>query len=232
MADEPRTRRPKSATKAAILDAAKRRVIEDGLPELLTVRLTDVLEELQLTTGAAYQIWASQQEFQKELLREVVSDFAFAGPQSLPNGGDLAADMSQEERIRKLGQAYFDYFTARSEFFVALQAWTVKDPSDQLTQSVRTGYSIVHNQFAQFFQFSLQRYGRRIREPFSIDDAMTLVTACTEGLALRHRFEPDAVITAGGTHLFSEALLAILERFTEPIEGDGPTPEARDGDPS
>ena len=68
-----------------------------------------------------------------------------------------------------------------------------------------------------------------MRGGFRIDDLVVSSSAVGEGIALRHRIQPDAlrediVIEPDGAdwHVFGTCLMALIQHYTEPI----PHPEA------
>lgn len=219
---EPRQRQPKHLTKRAILTAAKRRLMAEGLPETLNLKVSAALEELGLTTGAAYQIWSNQAEFQRDLLLEIVADFDYADSTSTSISLDEFGADDVEARIRTIANAYLEFFRSRPEFFVALPAWGVKEPSESLRDAVVEGYAKVDDDFVKQFTLFHQVAGKRIKPGFSIYDLMVVVGALTEGLALRGKFDPSALTSNADVPLYGEALMALWNHFTEDDPGEEP----------
>lgn len=191
---------------------------EQGTSERIDVRLSAVLERMDLTSGAAYNIWGSQDEFQNDLAAELATNFAWAGPDLMETSIDVTADPIDE--LRRLADQYFDAFTSSETYFMTLRFWGVKEPSNRLSTAIRDGYALNREAWADFYGLGIEFAGRRFRSPFTIDDLVAAITATTEGCAIRHRFEPDPLRLAEDRHLYSEILVAVLLHFTEPIPTD------------
>ena len=105
-----------------LLETARQVMLEDGLPEGTNIKLTSVLEKAGLTTGAAYQVWKSQQVFQEDLALYIAREFEWARP-----NGDrgalrdmLADDPSLEVGVRRAALYYYDAIVNRPEFLLSL----------------------------------------------------------------------------------------------------------------
>ena len=207
-------RRPKEQTRQAILDEARRMLLEQGTSERIDLRLSTVLERMDLTSGAAYNIWTNQDEFQRDLAMELARNYEWAGPRPTELSIDLDADDPTDE-LRRLADRYFDAFTGADEFFMTLRFWGTKQPSEELVNAIREGYELNRTAWTEVYQAGLEWSGRRMRPPFTIDDLVVALAAVVEGCALRHRFEPESVEVGGERHLHSEMVVAVLRHFTE-----------------
>jgi AcrR family transcriptional regulator len=223
-------RRPKEATRQTLLEAGRQLLIERGLPEALPVRLADVVERAGHTTGAAYQIWESQQDFQEELALYVAQTFEWATPtESLSDDTDLPPmdELSFAEAVATTGRRYFETFVAKEDLYVAIYLWSVRNRTQKLNTAIAKGYDTVHDESVALFEAFLELHHRRIRPPYTIDDLAVAVTGVTEGLALRHRIQPGRIRThirreGEPWHLYSVVLQALLDHFTEPAQ---PSPD-------
>jgi len=188
-------------------------MIDDGAPEQVHLRLSNVLQHMGLTSGAAYNIWSSQGDFQHDLAHHLISEYSWAGPDQNEVKLDFDADPTDE--IRRLAELYLDSLTNDTQFYLTLRFWGVKDPSAELIASVKDGYANNHDLWRFFYSLGFQWAGLRIRDGYTIDDFVVMATLVTEGAALRHRFEPERLRTADGSNLYSEALVALVGHFTE-----------------
>jgi hypothetical protein len=203
-------RRPKLQTKQAILDTAVEMIDSDGIPERVDLRLSSVLGRMGLTTGAAYNIWANQEEFQRDLGLALLSDLSWAGPEV--NAIDFEPrDNDPEAELKRLAKLYFKALTSRERYFVALQFWGVRQPSADLQDAILQGFRSNEERWAQFYSLGLDWAGLQLRSPFTMAEFANAVAMVTEGAAIRHRFDPEAL----ESDLYSEMLVAILRHFTE-----------------
>ncbi len=214
--DQPARRRPKQQTRREILGTARQMLIDDGATEQIDLRLSTVLDHMGLTSGAAYNIWASQAEFQHDLAHHVIGEYSWAGPDQ----NDIKIDFDAEpmDEIRRLAELYLDSLTDDTQFYLILKIWGVKNPSPELQASVRASYAANHDMWRFFYKVGFEWAGRRMRAGYSLDDFVVMATMVTEGAALRHRFEPERILSRDERNLFSEILVAMVERFTEPVD--------------
>lgn len=220
-----RPKRTREQTKERLLVAARAWLLANGRANPVDIRLSDVLRNEGLTTGAAYQIWQSQDEFRRDVALHLASEFEWATTDVV---GERVAEMvaagaTREECLEAAARLYFEHFVANDEYYIVLQLFSVNDPSPELTAALRRGYDLVHQSFLVYLERSFLAQGRRVLAPFELDDLAVLAAALTEGLALRHRVQPERIRTdigadesgEGGWHLFSSGLEALSERFTE-----------------
>ncbi|MEM7337627.1 MAG: hypothetical protein AAF467_03200 [Actinomycetota bacterium] len=209
-----------------LLRAARRVILEQGRDNPVGVRLSEVVRSEGLTTGAAYQIWRSQEEFHADVALHIAEEFDWAGPQAIMEhlGELLDADATIEEAVRSAGNLYIETFIRNDEYYTVLQLYAVHNPTEELLAALQRGYDVVHTGFAVLFEGVLGIYGRRIRDPFTIDDVAVIITALTEGIALRAKVQPDVVRTdldlavgQGPWHVYSATLAALTSQLTEPI---------------
>ncbi len=209
-------RRPKEQTRRDILDTALQMMIDDGATEQIDLRLSSVLDHMGLTSGAAYNIWASQGDFQHDLAHHLLREYSWAGPDRNEIKVDFDADPTDE--IRRLAELYLISLTDDTQFYLTLRFWGVKHPSAALLASVKHGYASNHDLWRFFYHVGFEWAGFRMRDGYTLDDFVTMATMITEGAALRHRFEPERLFGSGGNNLYSEALVALVTYFTESVD--------------
>jgi AcrR family transcriptional regulator len=212
-------RASKAETRERLLEAGRQLVVREGLRASIDVRLTDVLDEVGLTTGAAYNIWDSQDHYRRELALYIARNVQWADDRLILEGrSSLPLDLSLDEWVTAVADLYFEAFVSSWDYFILLHFWGVKEPDEELQEALRAGYDIVHQRFMVLFGATLERFGRVVKEPYTLDDLCTLMTAVCEGLALRQRFQPERMDTAGG-HLFSAAIRDLTKVYTRPKDG-------------
>ena len=215
---ERNTLRSKEATRQVLLDAGREIYLRKGLPEAIDVKLKDVLAEVGLTTGAAYQVWPKQADFQRELALYIAANYEFADPAAAIDAVSAldVESSTPHDWVIAVSNAYFPAFVAHQQFFMALQFWGVADPRAELRDAIEAGYDQTHATFVAFYNHALDTYGLRVVEPYTVDDLAVMVTGATEGLALRHRFQPDRLQTAAH-HVLTATTLAIVDSYLEPV---------------
>ncbi len=178
-------------TREELLDAGLRVLLRDGLPPGFNVKITDVVKEANRTTGAAYQIWKSQQDYRLELAVHVARSVSYADPTVLV--GELEAALANETDIfgvvNTVGRAYFEHLVSRPEFYLALHFWATADnlPAE-VRSAVEEGYREIQSSFEAFFALVLAYFRVEIVAPHTLETLTTIASVSTEGMALRYRF--------------------------------------------
>lgn len=219
-------RRTREETRLLLLETAREVMLEEGLPEGTNIKLTSVLEQAGLTTGAAYQVWKSQQVFQEDLALFVARQFEWARPaldsvailKALPASAKPSAD-GTNAAVHAFALAYYDAFVNRPEFLMVLHYWGIQSPRPELTEAIRDGYEIVHGGLVETCGELLDRCALTCTEPGTIDDLAVAVLASAEGLVLRRHFDHERVgsgadTASRGEHLFVKMIEGIFDRFT------------------
>lgn len=202
---------PKEKTRELLLRAGRQRVIAEGLPEGIDVKLTDVLADVGLSTGAAYNIWPSQKAYRQDLSLHMAESFEWADATAVLTAvAELPDDSTMDDWVRAVADTYFPLFVGHMDFFVVLHFWAVNDPRSELIEALKRGYDEVHESFKALYQEAIDHYGLKLIEPYTPDDATIMITAAIEGFAVRHRFEAER-LEDGGRHLFSE-VMSLLAR--------------------
>jgi len=207
---------PKQKTRELLLEAGRARVVTHGLPEGIDVKLTDVLADVGLSTGAAYNIWPSQKAYRQDLSLHIAQSFAWADASELIAALErLPGDSTPDDWVREVANVYFPLFVDRLDFFVVLHFWSVLQPRPELVEAIRRGYDEVHEGFKVLYTEAMDRYNVKLIDGYTLDEAITMTTASLEGFALRHRFQPERLVTEG-RHLFTETMSLIARAVLEP----------------
>lgn len=207
-------RRTKDETRVLLLEAGRELLRREGLPGAINIRLSDVLDEVNLTSGAAYNVWPSQDDFQEELALHLVENFSWSTrvvQQLLESAHEGASD--PEALIREVSLAYYRLLIHEPDFYLALQFWAVRELDVELESAIRCGYVRLQRNLVEFFVKALAGFEVEIRPPYSIDDITVAVTALTEGMALRAKFDPAA--TRDG-EVYAQTLVGLFAHFTMP----------------
>ncbi len=207
-------RQPKDQTRRMLLDTGQRLLAQHGLPMAIEVRLTDVLAEHGLTTGAAYQIWDSQLAYQNELALHIARRF------NVVDIRDRLVDVEFDfddpiKTVRSLGRHYFEVFVADNEFYSALRIWAIGDPTPELEAAVVDGFAVLQQEAEALVEMFLEVSGLRMREGFTSSDLTTAWGAVTKGFAIRSKFDPGAVQPDGDKDILIETLVAIVQYYVD-----------------
>lgn len=195
-------RTSKDVTRQKLLAAGRDLIIERGLRDTIDIKLTEVLTRARMTTGAAYNIWPTQDDYRRSLALYVAETMEWADDRLIGAAGDkLRADIPLDQWITLACDFYFAAFVSRWDYYTLLQFWGIKEPGEELVAAINRGYEVVHDRFRLLFQRALDVHGLEVIEPLTLDDLCVMATATCEGLALRHRFQPDRLETGSG-HLF------------------------------
>lgn len=221
---EARTRQPKSATRAAILQRAYEMYLNREL-DPGDERLSVVLDSLGYTTGAGYQIWANQAAFRKELAVYVAENIDYASLAPILEEAVALGERNLpfEQHTLHAGDLFAKAFLHREDFFLSLRFFAMSDERPkEITSTLIDAYERSSWEISEVLIGRMEHFGIRLREPFGMRDLIGALTALLEGYALRTRVQPEAVSTSlpwndGEHHMFSVAFLALLKEMTEPI---------------
>ena len=213
------------------------------------IRLQDVLRQAGLTTGAAYRLWADQNDYQRDLAVAMVRLRLNAPTDSAHEavGPLLAAGASGDDVIRVAADAHVrsasidagfpaDTLDAQ-QFLIALALRTTAQTWPELREASRERHRESIEAFAQLYAAIMDAYGLRMREPLTITDLTEAIMALSEGFAV-HTLEgvshPRYTATAAGEipdgewTLLGLAARGVVTAFTVPIAGPA---DAGPGDP-
>jgi hypothetical protein len=248
-ASEParRRRRPREETRRLLLDAATRLVItrladdgEFGNP-LSAVRIADVLDHLNaesaaehrrpLTTGAVYQIWATQAEFQSDLLDHVMNVVATLGmePFAARVRSLMAEGLPYDELMAVMSEYDHDLAGSFHEVSLSIGLAALVAP-ERIRVAEEEANARYVAELGGLLAEVLAYGGREMRPGLTIEDLVWVIEALTAGSEVRARTHPEVVARrdATGRHAFSLANVGIFEALTVPRAG-GRAPAADSG---
>jgi AcrR family transcriptional regulator len=230
-----RKRRTREETRELLLDAAVRVVLARSNGDhgastnpLAGVRITDALEEVnrvlreldpdatEMTTGAVYNIWPSQEDFQMALLDKVLTDAAVPGidrvKAALDEGLRDGADW-RELVVRCFGVDFEASYQAPTMFLMI--GMTALAPAERLAAMNVTSNERYVAETGEIVKRILRHGGRKMAPGRSIADLVWAIEALESGYLLRRRSFPDVTSRrAGGRTVVQAAILALVEEFT------------------
>ena len=231
----PKTRRRLTAEdgRRSLLEAGRQVAHEAPVGEpLANIRLSDVATRADVTIGAFYHYWPTQDDYRLDLLRHLLEPDRF---DTWRDAGEVVAPLidagvALTEVIRQATGHNFEALCDLPDQRVSMALWAQDEAeSISLLQSM---YTALDRSWADLYAAVLARYGREPRPPFNIEDLALALTALADGMLVRHGLEPDRVdeprtapeASGGGEprdwSLISCVVLALLPTVTRPIEGD------------
>lgn len=242
-------RRSAEETRRLILEAALQLLLERGATAgVQHIRLQEVLRTVGLTTGAAYRIWADQDDFHRDLAIEMVG-LRFAPPAASAQGairdvleaGGSIHDVARSAALDHVNYASKFHLEPESRdshaFITALALRTAAGSWPELRVASAERHRGSIEAFEKFYSMLLARYGRRVRSPFTITDFTEAMAALGEGFAIRaaegldhptYDIPDDAEAPSGEWTLFGVSILGLVTAFTVPLtDGDAIYTEKR-----
>lgn len=232
-------RRSAEETRTLILEAGLQMLLERGATAgVQHIRLQEVLRSVGLTTGAAYRIWEDQDDFHRDLAIEMVG-LRFAPPVASAQGAirtalEDGADLEEIARVAALDHVtYASKFHLEPEsrdshaFITALALRTAAGSWPELRDASAARHRGSIRAFEGFYAALIERYGRRMRAPFTVTDFTEAMAALGEGFAIRAAeglghpmfdLTEDDEVPSGSWTLFGISILGLVTAFTVPLD--------------
>ncbi len=156
----------------------------------MAVRLTDVLEQLGLTTGAAYNIWESQSDFRSDLAHYVANNAewrpSIAWREKIQSG---MSSLSASEAAQRLIACYVAGLRDLPDEPIIHYFWTLRQAPPDLRTEISAGLKGRRDDIGELYAAWSETFGLRVKEPYS--EATVVNTLCTliDGLVMRSRFD-------------------------------------------
>lgn len=214
-------------TRRALLEAGIELVYEQPVPPCVShISLAVVARKAGFSTGAAYRVWPTQDEFRRDL---AVAAIAFRDRASIANIVDDVRDLVDArapflEVLRRGGERHISDRRAISETvtLLALRTTSVHDEVTSTAAQARVADGIAEH--SNLYSVLMPIYGLKMRDPFTITHLARAIAAVAEGLALQatepashpivDRHDLDEGVGTEWT-LLAVTLQAIFEFFTE-----------------
>lgn len=180
-----------------------------------------------ITTGALYQQWPTQADFQVDLLfhvADVQSTLVPGLPESLKSFRDAsAASVPLETVLMRTMEEVHRHYREDPMYRVELSFLIgAIDP--------RVRAALTHRQEAFYvsvdeaYRGLLSAYHRRMRSPFTVRDLSRVIASQIAGSVVTWYADPallDDPLGEEGASLMSRSILALFERLTEPVDPAG-----------
>lgn len=228
-------RRTGDETRAMLLRVGMQMLLERGVSAgVQHIRLQEVLRRAGLTTGAAYRLWADQNDYHRDLAVAMVrlrlsrpTDYARAAVDDLIASGAVGDDVIRAAaavHVRSTDVDLDDPADARDaqQFLIGLALRTAADAWPELKEASRERHRESIAAFAEFYAYVMQAYGLRMKSPLTIDDFTEAMAAMGEGFAVRalegiehptYDVAGDQEVPSGSWTLFALAVRALVNEF-------------------
>ncbi len=244
-------------SRAESAELARRKLLETGRQMveespvnagLDHIKVTDVARRADMTTGAIYHHWESQDDYREELIDLLLE------PVVLQEGWEMDAvfevlgntDLTIDQLIDLVAWDNMTQLTQHPRFRVIMGFWS-RATDENIRARIARSYQQSQKVRAGGMERFMTAFGRRMREPYTVEQLETALTALSEGLVLRRGVDPDSVPIgfpdldessaaveqiraiggdrmppvgddeSKGFNLLAEAARAIVEAFTEPV---------------
>jgi hypothetical protein len=209
---------------------------------LAHVRLTDVAAEATrivraelpagsdgshatVTTGAIYQVWPSQADFQVDLLFHIAEHYASSDSMidELPPMIAAAAASGQPaaETLRLIIARSFEYTRTSALFYTSL-CFYKHSADERVHQAMRRCTHAFVEGIRPVWLLLLDAYGLRVRAPYTVDNLAVTIGGLIEGLSLAWVSSPeltDDPYGQDGWSLICRTAQMIFEQMTAPRSG-------------
>lgn len=236
-------RRTGDETRALLLRVGMQMLLERGVSAgVQHIRLQEVLRRAGLTTGAAYRLWADQNDYQRDLAVSMVrlrlstpTEYAQAAIDQL-----IADGASRDEILRAAAASHVESISVHTsdrervrdtqQFLVTLALRATAETWPELREASHARHQESIDAFSAFTLSLMDAYGMRMKAPLAIEDFTAAMAALSDGFALR-AIEGIAhpTIDAGASDeigegrwtLFALGLRALVNEFMTPMEDRG-----------
>ncbi|WP_312678572.1 hypothetical protein [Microbacterium sp.] len=241
-------RRTGDETRALLLRVGMQMLLERGVSAgVQHIRLQEVLRRAGLTTGAAYRLWADQNDYQRDLAVAMVrlrlsspADYARVAVDKLIADGAPGDDIiraAAEAHVRTSAVDVTDPTDAvdAQQFLIALALRTTADTWPELKEASRQRHHESIAAFAEFYAYLMQAYGLRMKTPLTVTDFTEAMAAMGEGFAVRameglehpsYQAGEDDDVPTGEWTLFALGVRALVNEFMTPIDAAARMPFA------
>jgi hypothetical protein len=175
-----------------------------------------------ITTGAIYQVWPTQAEFQADLLFYIAELDAAPGPVIDEVAGMVAAAVAEGRPLADtltttIGRSF--EHTRGSAIFYASLGFYLRSGNARVREVLGHGDDAFATAIRPVYQAILDGYRLRMRAPYTHDDLAVSVGATIEGFVLQWKRQPERTADPFGrpdSSLPVRVVQMIFDQMTEP----------------
>jgi hypothetical protein len=175
-----------------------------------------------ITTGAIYQVWPSQADFQVDLLFHIAELYASSDSviDELPPmiAAVAASGQPAAEALRVIIERSFRYTRSSALFYTSL-CFYKHSANERVNQAMRRCTQAFVEGIRPVWQLLLDAYDLQVRPPYTVDNLAITVGALIEGLSLAWVSSPELTDDPHGQDGWSLACRSaqmIFEQMTAP----------------
>lgn len=227
----PRRRRSAEETRRLLLESGTQLVLQSleaddasqGGP-LAHIRVQDVVreasqqQEIAVTTGALYNLWPTQSAFQVDLMFFILDEAAYPTAEHMQKlAGELFAQrLPLDEVGSRLSDESFR-LDLESRLRRVAVTFTALAGVPAIRDALRAGHESLLVQARELYSQLLTYSGLQLREAYTMDQLITVVSALTDGMLQKHDVVPELFeVPDGEKSLVALATEAVCRAFCEP----------------
>jgi AcrR family transcriptional regulator len=213
-------------THAQARERSRRAILRAGA-EMLTdsaqrnpfaaIRIRQLCERAEYSTGAFYAHWPNAKAFYDELSEYFMGEMLIEDFDALIRIARRVAKKPGAAAIVNLAEEDLRILLA-NEQWDAVELLNLTIARTTHGESARRGYRAVDEVTAETYALILERLGREPRPPVTASQIGVALQALVEGFALRSRVEPEAMSPSELQHqtLYAYAVAGLLSALTRP----------------
>lgn len=178
-----------------------------------------------ITTGALYQQWSTQADFQVDLLFHVAdlqSTLVPGLPESLKRFNDARASGVPLETVLMTTMEEVHRHYREDPMYRVELSFLIGASDPRLRAALTHRQEAFYASVDEAYRGLLHAYDRRMRAPFEVRDLSRVIASQIAGSVVTWYADPallDDPLGEEGASLMSRAILALFERLTEPVDG-------------
>ena len=176
-----------------------------------------------ITTGAIYQVWPTQAEFQADLLfyigeLDAAYEPAIAAVAEIVAAGVAAGQPAEQTLAQLVGWSYER--TRESPTFYVSLGFFLSSGNARVREVLAHGDQAFTTAIRPVWLALLDGYGLRMRAPYAVEDLAVSVSALLEGFALQWKRQPartEDPLGEDGWSLAARLTVMMFTQLTEPV---------------
>ncbi len=176
-----------------------------------------------ITTGAIYQVWPTQAEFQADLLFYIADldaayEPAIAAAAEIVAAGVAAGQPAEQTLAQLVGWSY-EHTRESPAFYVSL-GFFLRSGNARVREVLAHGDQAFTTAIRPVWQAMLDGYGLRMRAPYAVEDLAISVSTLLEGFALQWKRQPartEDPLGEDGWSLAARLAVMMFTQLTEPV---------------
>lgn len=210
--DNPRRRRLLQAG----VEAARAQPTGDALDH---IRADDVVADLDLTIGAFFHHWPTQDDYRDDLLDDLFAAERYVDPTAVAVRADLPAAGGLDEAVRVATTWYWSVAADHPDNRLHLAFLALDDP--YVTEHLLAEATVLAASWEAVLAALLEAAGRRVRPPLGIADVVAGISAALDGFILRRAVDPSGLDPDDdGWTRWGRTSLALLRAATAGTDDD------------